>query len=77
MEELTAMCKRHSIKEGRCIIACDGISVLNTATKATMKSISAKGKCPYLISECLKLRVDLPIELIPQQVKGHQDDGEK
>lgn len=75
LETLRILSSDFAIKEGQCIIACDGISALKKIMYTPASAISAKLLHSDLLSAAIKIRDNLPLTLIPTHVKGHQDDN--
>jgi hypothetical protein len=75
LEALDNFCTKWDIHNGKCTIYCDGLSALEKVMTATLASVNTRQKCCDLISACVKLKLNIPIDLAFAHVKGHQDDA--
>jgi hypothetical protein len=67
------LCQFHCIPVGQITIGCDGLSALHTAFSTSTVSISDQSY--DIILAIRELRRRLPLKIIYQYVKGHQDDN--
>ena len=74
LDALKVTCDYCELKRGKLTMACDGISALEQIQREADK-ISCKWKQCDLISACIKLRQEIPIDICFQHVKGHQDES--
>ena len=68
------ICKKYKITSGKCTIICDGKGALMKAFSITMNSLRSSTEHSDILAPILKLRRAIPINLIPQHVKSHQDE---
>ena len=74
LEEIDYLCNKWNIKEGKCYIYCDGITALNIIDKSHRHTVSTRFSNCDIVSACVKLKETIPIQLVFEHVKGHQED---
>jgi len=74
LASLQRIANKYSITYGQVVVACDGLLALH---KASAMQLTEPWEAHYdLISAIWNLHQQLPVALIFQHVKGHQDKGQ-
>ena len=73
LDILRILTSEHNITVGACTIACDGISTLRKVFHSYSNTHPSQ-KHSDLLSATTKILKILPIKIITQHIKGHQDD---
>ena len=68
------ICKQYHITTGSCRIVCDNKGALKKIFTSDASHLKTTTLHADLIAACIELRERIPIDLIPQHVKAHQDE---